>query len=140
MPEMQERDRRGVTAAAISNGAVQLLSEYTGRGPTRAHTVVSRDTVAIVLRDTLTKGERKLVEAGRADEVLRTRHAFQDVMREDLVALVEKHVQRKVIAFMSDNHIDPDVGVEFFVLEPQQDGASADGASADGASADGAGA
>lgn len=135
MPEMQERDRRGVTAAAISNGAVQLMSEYTGRGPTRAHTVVSRDTVAIVLRDTLTKGERKLVEAGRADEVLRTRHAFQDVMREDLVALVEKHVQRNVIAFMSDNHIDPDVGVEFFVLEPQQDGASADGASADGAGA-----
>jgi uncharacterized protein YbcI len=127
MPETQERDQRGLAAAAISNGAVQLLAEYTGRGPTKAHTIISRDTVAIVLRDTLTKGERRLVEEGQAGHVLRSRHAYQHVMREDLVGLVEQNVQRKVIAFMSDNHMDPDMGVEFFVLEPHgsEDGASA---------------
>jgi hypothetical protein len=31
---------------------------------------------------------------------------------------VEKLTDRKVIAFMSDNHIDPDLGIESFVLEP----------------------
>src|SRR5687768_6865055 len=125
MPETQERDGRGLAAAAISNGAVQLLAEYTGRGPTKAHTIISRDTVAIVLRDTLTKGERRLAEEGQADRVLASRHGYQLIMRDDLVALVEKYVQRKVIAFMSDNHISPDMGVEFFVLEPH---GSADGA------------
>jgi hypothetical protein len=30
------------------------------------------------------------------------------VMRDDLVGLVETELGRKVIAFMSDNHIDPD--------------------------------
>jgi hypothetical protein len=28
------------------------------------------------------------------------------------------NMERKVIAFMSDNHIDPDMAVEVFVLEP----------------------
>jgi uncharacterized protein YbcI len=125
IPETQERDHRGITAAAISNGAVQLLSEYTGRGPTKAQTIISRDAVAIVMRDTLTKGERRLVEEGKAQHVLDTRHAYQSVMRDDLVALVERNVHRKVVAFMSDNHLDPDVAVEFFVLEPQENGAAA---------------
>ena len=39
-------------------------------------------------------------------------------MREDLIAIVERHLGRKVIAFMSQNHIDPDLAVEVFVLEP----------------------
>jgi uncharacterized protein YbcI len=38
-------------------------------------------------------------------------------MRDDLVALVEEVTGSTVIAFLSDNHIDPDIGVESFVLE-----------------------
>jgi hypothetical protein len=43
-------------------------------------------------------------------------------MRDDLIAIVERQLDRKVIAFMSQNHIDPDLAVEVFVLEP--DGAA----------------
>jgi hypothetical protein len=39
-------------------------------------------------------------------------------MRDDLVAVVERATERKVVAFMSQNHIDPDLAVEVFVLEP----------------------
>ena len=56
---------RGSRAAEISNRAVQVLHEYTGRGPTRAHTVVNRDSVLILVGDTLTKGERTLVATGQ---------------------------------------------------------------------------
>jgi uncharacterized protein YbcI len=118
---------RGKIASEISNSAVQVLRDYTGRGPTKAHTIINRDVVTIVLRDNLTKGERKLVAGGFKDDVLRTRHMYQGAMRDDLVALVERNCGRKVIAFMSDNHIDPDVGVEFFILEPATD-AQSDGA------------
>ena len=31
---------------------------------------------------------------------------------------IEQLTGRKVIGFMSDNHIDPDIAVEVFVLEP----------------------
>jgi uncharacterized protein YbcI len=125
MPQTEYADRQadhqngsGELGAQISTGAVKLLSEYTGRGPTKAHTIINRDSVTIVLQDTLTKGERSLVAGGKQDEVQRTRHAYQQVMADDLTALVEKAVERKVIAFLSANHFDPDVAVEFFLLEP----------------------
>jgi len=108
----------------ISAGAVALLLEYTGRGPTKARTTINHDSVVIVMDDTLTKGERALVEHGKVDDVLTARHEFQNVMREDLVELVENTLDRKVIAFMCDNHVDPDLAVKTFVLEPSPEAGS----------------
>jgi uncharacterized protein YbcI len=106
-------------AARISNRVVQLLNGYTGRGPTKAWTSMDQDLVSVVLRDTLTRGERSLVNNDRRDLVMSTRKAYQETMRDDLVAAVEEVTGRTVIAFLSDNHIDPDVAVESFVLEPR---------------------
>ena len=105
-------------SAMISTSAVQLLNEYTGRGPTKAKTLINDDLVTVLLADTLTKGERKLVDNGRSDRVLQLRHDYQLTMRDDLVAIVERQLDRKVVAFMSQNHVDPDLAVEVFVLEP----------------------
>jgi uncharacterized protein YbcI len=102
----------------ISTSTVQLLHQYTGRGPTKAKTIINQDLVTVLLADTLTTGERKLVDTGRSDKVLQLRHEYQLVMRDELVALVERQLDRKVIAFMSQNHIAPDYAVEVFVLEP----------------------
>jgi len=38
-------------------------------------------------------------------------------MRDDLIAVVEELTGRRVIAFLSDNHMDPDIAVETFVTE-----------------------
>jgi uncharacterized protein YbcI len=115
---MNERQTPNGPSAMISTATVQLLHEYTGRGPTKAKTILNEDLVTVLLADTLTKGERTLVEAGNSDRVLALRRDYQVAMREDLVAVVEKQLDRKVIAFMSENHIDPDLAVETFVLEP----------------------
>jgi uncharacterized protein YbcI len=105
----------------ISTAAVQLLHEYTGRGPTKAKTLINQDLVTILLADTLTRGERRLVDNGLSDRVLALRHDYQMTMRDDLVAIVERQLDRTVMAFMSQNHIDPDLAVEVFVLEPAPD-------------------
>lgn len=115
---MEDHPHNGSPNAEISRSAVQTLREYTGRGPTRARTTINTDSVMIVLGDILTKGERKLAENGKANRVLAVRHDFQLVMRDELVAMVERTLDRKVIAFMSDNHLDPDLAVEVFILEP----------------------
>ncbi len=107
------------TAASISNLVVGLMSSHTGRGPTKAWTSIDEDLVSVVLRDTLTKGERCLVSGGQSQLVLDTRRAYQDTMREDLIAGVERLTGRNVIAFMSENNIDPDIAIESFVLEPR---------------------
>lgn len=109
---------RGPLSAAISNAVVRVFYEYTGRGPNRARSFVSDDLISVVLEETLTKGERQLAEDGKSDVVLQSRDAYQDMMREDLIAAVEQLTGRHVRAFLSDNSIDPDVAVESFVLEP----------------------
>jgi uncharacterized protein YbcI len=110
--------------AEISNAVVRALSEYSGRGPTKARTTYSGDLIAVVLEDTLTKGERTLVAHGRSDLVLDTRREYQSAMEPRLRSEVEKISGRTVIAFMSENHIDPDMAVENFVLAPQGAGST----------------
>jgi uncharacterized protein YbcI len=118
----QEPSPTGTVSSAISNAVVRLVAEYTGRGPTRARTYVNDDFVAVVLQDTLTRGERSLAHDGRSELVLRTRKAYQDTMGKDLVGAIEEITGRKVLAFLSDNHMDPDIAVECFVLVPQSNG------------------
>src|SRR5918912_21595 len=113
----EQRDVRPA-AAEISTAAVGVLREYTGRGPTKAKTMINDDVVTVLFADTLTKGERRLAQNGHAERIIELRHDFQEVMREDLIAIVERRLERKVIAFMSQNHIDPDLAVEVFVLQP----------------------
>jgi uncharacterized protein YbcI len=109
----------GSRSTAIANMVVRVTSEYTGRGPTQARTHESGDVITVVLQDTLTKGERPLVAHGRSDLVLTMRKAFQGTMRLDLKAGIEEITGRDVVAFMSDNHIDPDMAAEIFVLGPE---------------------
>jgi uncharacterized protein YbcI len=116
----------GTVAATISSATVKLLHEYTGRGPTRARTYMDRDLITVVLQDTLTMGERSLVRDGQVALVIAERKAFQLTMGDQLIAAVERHSGRTVRAFLSDNHIDPDIAVESFVLEPSLDGATSE--------------
>jgi uncharacterized protein YbcI len=108
----------GSVSAAISNAAVRLVSDYTGRGPTKAKTTINRDSVMIVFGDVLTKAEQTLVTNGDREAVLAMRKRFQHAMQHDYIDIVEKHTERSVVAFMSDNHIDPDLAAEVFILAP----------------------
>ena len=119
MSSPESATTRGQAAQAISNAVVRLLREYTGRGPTQAHTTIDENFVMVVLRDTLLKAERSLVDDGFAQSVLDMRRRFQQTMRDDLVAAVTEHTGREVHAFLSDNHIDPDIAVEIFMLSPR---------------------
>ena len=133
---------RGESAQAISNALVRLLRDYTGRGPTQAYTTITDSHVIVVLRDALLKAERSLVKDGHSDAVIDMRRRFQRTMKHALVAAVEEHTGREVLAFLSDHHIDPDIAVEIFILKPRGSGderlaaaALPDGDGADGSSA-----
>ena len=51
--------------------------------------------------------------------MLAIRRTYQESMRAELIAIVERLSARKVAAFMSANHVNPDVAIESFVLELQ---------------------
>ena len=102
---------------AISTAVVGVLREYTGRGPTKARTSIRDNVVLVMLEQTLTKGEQVLVDKGRGDRVLALRREYQEAMREEGSARIAELTGRKVVAMMSANHLDPDLGAEIFVLD-----------------------
>ena len=112
------RESAGELSAAISNAVVGALARTTGRGPTKAKTTLGVNGVFVVLQDTLTVGEQTLNQAGEGRAVLYLRRRWQAVMEADVSREVEALTGRKVVGFMSDNHIDPDLAVEVFILEP----------------------
>jgi uncharacterized protein YbcI len=114
-----EKVHGGQLASAISNRVVRVLSDYTGRGPTRARTFMHDDLITVLVQDTLTKGERSLVQDGKSELVMTVRKEFQDTMEKELVAGIEELTGREVLAFFSANHIDPDAALESFLMAPR---------------------
>src|SRR3954467_10324864 len=108
----------GELAATISQTVVRALARTTGRGPTKARTTIGENGVFVVLQDSLTIGEQTLAAHGQGQAVLDLRRRWQRVMQADVSREIEQLTGRKVIGFMSDNHIDPDLAVEVFVLAP----------------------
>jgi uncharacterized protein YbcI len=101
---------------AIAGAIVRIQREYIGRGPTRARAFYRRDVIVVVMEDTLTKAERSLASGGETESVVQMRRRYQDTMRDQMVEAVEELTGSKVVAFMSDNHVDPDMTAELFVL------------------------
>ena len=69
-----------------------------------------------MLGQTLTKGERVLVK-NRSEQVLALRREYQEAMREDSSANVAELTGRDVVAFLSANHLDPDLAAEIYILD-----------------------
>jgi uncharacterized protein YbcI len=116
---LEPRRENGQLNAAISEALVRMLADTTGRGPTKARTTIDRDLIVVMLQNTLTAGERYLAGSDRAEQVLAMRRAYQEAMSADCISAIEQLAGRTVIAFMSANHIDPDLAAEIFVLKPQ---------------------
>jgi uncharacterized protein YbcI len=109
-------------AVAIGNAIAKLHRERYGRGATTVRTVMNGIYVMAMLEDIYTPAERTLIDAGDWETVKGTRQAFQMAMRPAFSAAVEEITGRKVVAFMSQVHCEPDLAAEIFVLEPVRDG------------------
>jgi uncharacterized protein YbcI len=109
---------RGSARSAIAKAVVRLHAEYYGRGPTRARTHIAEDFVLVVLEDVFTTAERTLVAAGRGEQVIAARDAFNQVLRHQFIAAVEGATGRRVRAFLCQTSVDPETAVELFLLEP----------------------
>ena len=72
----------------------------------------------MVVQDAFTPAERTLVSDGEANVVLSARKAFHATLRVDLVAGVEQLTDRTVIAFFSEDAIDPEIALASFLLAP----------------------
>jgi uncharacterized protein YbcI len=113
------RPRLGVELAEVTKGMVSLHRRFYGKGPTKARTYMVDDTVVCILEGGFTTVERTLIDEHDVDAVLKVRRSFQAAMESNFTEVIEGVLGRKVIAYMSEIHADPDLAVEIFVLEPR---------------------
>ena len=108
----------GVELAEVTKGMISLHRRFYGKGPTKAKTYVVNDTVVCLLEGGFTTVERTLIREGNVEAVLDLRRRFQRTMETHFTEVVENALGRKVQAYMSQIHADPDLAVELFVMEP----------------------
>jgi uncharacterized protein YbcI len=113
-------------ALAISNAITRLHREHYGRGPTSARTIIQRNYVVCFLDDIYTPAERTLIDAGRLDTVRLTRQGVHEATEAKFVDAVSQITGRRVIAFMSQVHFNPDMAAGIFVLDPEGNDRSAE--------------
>lgn len=103
----------------LSNAVVRLYKEAFGRGPTKARAhFAGPDTLVVVLEESMTPAERKLVELGEHERLREQRIHLQHALETEFRATVERIVGREVVAFASGLDTRHDVSVELFTFRP----------------------
>jgi uncharacterized protein YbcI len=107
----------GQLLSEITNRIVAFMREHYGRGPIRAKTYVLDNLVVCVLSDGFIAIERTMMEGGEPDRVLDMRRGFQRMMKARYSEMIEQLTGRKVLAFLSQAHVDPDLTIEIFLMD-----------------------
>jgi uncharacterized protein YbcI len=108
---------------AVTAEMVVFHERYHHRVPVTAKTVLLGDEVLVcVLAGVYTDVEKTLIEVQRGTLVQQVRSAFQVAMESKFIATVERLSGREVLAFISDQHVGPDIEIELFMLKPNGPG------------------
>ena len=104
--------------AAITEAMVALHERYHHRKPVTAKTLMlGDDLVACVMGGVYTDVEKTMIELQRTTIVQENRSAFQVAMQHKFISTVERLSGRDVLAFISNQHVGPDLEIELFMLE-----------------------
>lgn len=118
--------RGGQLLATISTQIVAILREHYGRGPMMAKTYALDDVIVVVLRGSgFTPLEKTIMESGQPEHVVAMRENFHAVMSDRFKETIEALTGRRVVAFLSQAHVDPDVTIEIFFVDAPLDGIGA---------------
>ena len=112
--------RGGRLLAAISTSIVAILREHYGRGPMKAKTYALDDIIVVVMRGSgFTALEQTIMDSGQPERIVELREDFQRMMATLYKKTIEELTGRKVVAFLSQAHVEPDITMEvFFIDEP----------------------
>jgi uncharacterized protein YbcI len=113
----------GHLLSAISTSIVGILRDHYGRGPMKAKTYVLDDIIVVVMRGSgFTPLEQTIMDSGEPDRVIAMREDFQRVMAARYKHTIEDLTHRKVLAFLSQAHVEPDITMEIFFVDGPLDG------------------
>jgi uncharacterized protein YbcI len=104
----------------VSNAMVRVHKEFFGKGPTKAKSYMFDDFLLVVMREGLTTAEKTMLEFGHPNQVRQFRQLFQDEMTERLTGMIRELTGRRVVNYQSQVLFDPDITLEIFVFESNE--------------------
>lgn len=116
-PEHDGNEEGRRLLAQISDEMVRAHKEFFGKGPTQAKSYVLDDMVLVVMRGSITTAEKTMLDFGHADQVRQFRQLFENAMTERLSGKMEELTGRRVVNYQSQVMFDPDVVVEMFLFD-----------------------
>jgi uncharacterized protein YbcI len=116
-PQEAARADRSGPLEEITRSVVGLHKDYIGRGPTKARTYINDDLVVCVLQGGFTTAERTLREHGREEFVIRQRQIVEEALRQPLIDLIERWLDRRVVGFTSAVQPAGELSTLVFLLE-----------------------
>ena len=103
--------------SAVTESMIALHERYHHRVPVTAKSMMMSDELlACIMGGVYTDIEKTMIELQRQTVVQETRSAFQDAMQDRFIDEVERLSGRRVMTFMSNSHVGPDLEIELFIL------------------------
>ena len=107
---------------ALGQELMRIHTESYGKGARTAKVHYLDDAVICILDDIeLLPNEEFLIGAGHADAVVAVRGRYQQAIETTFRAAVERATGRRVTAFVSSTHLDPNFAIESFRLGPAEE-------------------
>ena len=108
---------------AMTNDVSSLMRRFYGKGPARSRAFVNGDLLFLVLEDILTEFEQTFIDKGDPGTVRLIRTRYQELIHDEMVWIVERHTNLRVLDYMSQILTDAGMLIEMFLLGPRDDDA-----------------
>jgi uncharacterized protein YbcI len=103
--------------ARIAGAMCEIQADYYGIAPRKAEAhYLPGNLVTVVLRETFTKAEQRLIENGSGEPLREGRERFQRLSEDQFVSVIEQETGERVATFVSTTHLEDAVAIEVFLL------------------------
>jgi uncharacterized protein YbcI len=104
---------------AVTDALVEFHQRYHSRTPVVGKALLlGEELLACVLGGVYSDVEQTMIDLQGATVLQETRSPFQEEMQHRFIAEVERLSGRGVQAFISNSHVDPELEIELFMLQP----------------------
>jgi len=114
---VDQRKSMEAVEGRIADRIGEIQAEYYGIAPRKAEAhYLPGKLVIVVLRETFTKAEQRLIVHGHGEPLREGRERFQRLSEEQFVSVIEQQTGETVATFVSTTHLEDAVAVEVFLL------------------------
>ena len=115
-----------LASLAFAGGAIAsgrwVITNLNQIKPNVRHQLRGNMVVVVMRGSGFTPLEKTMMDSGDPERVVAMRHDFQHMMTKLFTDTIEELTGRKVLAFLSQAHVEPDLSLEIFFIDRPLEG------------------